>query len=139
MATQQLPLRGSNKAPHWVWRGPEDNTTLPVFLDEVERTCRSVGKTDDKDFINASILYTDPSASELWKQLPAAKAASPVWANFKTQCFSYYPKSNVTNHYSPVHLEQAVQRLRMVPIHTLDDFGRYNRFIMAIGLDLRQE
>ncbi|KAK0433677.1 hypothetical protein EV421DRAFT_1994347 [Armillaria borealis] len=138
MATQQLPLHGSNKAPQWVWRGPEDNTTLPVFLDEVEQTCRSVGKTDDKDFIDASILYTDPSASELWKQLPAAKATPFSWANFKTQCFSYYPKSNVTNRYSPVHLEQAVQRLRMVPIHTLDDFGRYDRFIMAIGLDLRQ-
>ncbi|KAK0435235.1 uncharacterized protein EV420DRAFT_1653356 [Desarmillaria tabescens] len=136
MSTQQLPLRGSSKAPSWTWRGAEDNIILPIYFDEVEHTCKSVGMTKDEEYIAAAILYADPGSAELWKNIPAVKAAN--WKNFKTQCYTYYPKANVTNCYSSVHLEQAVQHLQNMPIYTLDDFGRYDRHIMAIGLDLRK-
>ncbi len=135
---QQFPLRGSNKAPHWTWKGPEDNFTLSIFFDEVERTCRSIGKADDKDFIDAAILYTDPSARELWGRLPETRAATPDWTVFKTQCYSYYPKANKTDRYTSAHLRQVAEYLQKIPIQTLDDFGRYDRHIMTIGLDLLQ-
>ncbi len=135
---QQFPLRGSSKAPHWTWKGPEDNFTLSIFFDEVERTCRSIGKADDKDFIDAAILYTDPSARELWGRLPETRAATPDWTVFKTQCYSYYPKANKTDRYTSAHLRQVAEYLQKIPIQTLDDFGRYDRHIMTIGLDLLQ-
>ncbi len=67
-----------------------------------------MGKTNDEDFINVALLYVGPSVGELWIKLPAVKATPYNWADFKTQYFAYYPKSNVTSHYSPVYLQQVV-------------------------------
>ncbi len=69
---QQLPIRGSGKAPSWGWKGPEDSITLPVFFDEVERTCESVGQQTDWQYIQAAILYADPTAADLWRRLSQA-------------------------------------------------------------------
>ncbi len=56
---QQLPIRGSGKAPSWGWKGPEDLITLPVFFDEVERMCESVGQqTDGNTYKPLSYMQT---------------------------------------------------------------------------------
>ncbi|SJL00955.1 uncharacterized protein ARMOST_04268 [Armillaria ostoyae] len=97
--TQQLPIRGSGKAPSWGWKGPEDSITLPVFFDEVERTCESVGQQTDWQYIQAAILYADPTAADLWRRLSQANPANQAtatWDAFKTECYSFYPKSNET-------------------------------------------
>ncbi len=43
---QQLPIRGSGKAPSWGWKGPEDSITLPVFFDESRTDVREHRTTD---------------------------------------------------------------------------------------------
>ncbi len=96
---QQLPIRGSGKAPSWGWKGPEDSITLPVFFDEVERTCESVGQQMDWQYIQAAILYADPTAADLWRRLSQANPANQAtatWDAFKEECYGFYPKSNKT-------------------------------------------
>ncbi len=70
--------------------------------------------------------YTLSSARELWGRLPGARAATPDWTVFKTECFLYYPKENVTDHYTPAYLWQVEHYLQKMPIQTLGDFGQYD-------------
>ncbi len=139
MQNQQLPIRGSGKAPSWGWKGPEDSITLPVFFDEVEQTCESVGQQTDWQYIQAAILYADPTAADLWQRLSQANPANQAtatWDAFKEECYGFYLKSNKTRRYTPAHLEEAARILRASPISTLDEFGHFDRYIQNIGLDV---
>ncbi len=136
---QQLPIRGSGKAPSWGWKGSEDSITLPVFFDEVEWTCKSIGQQMDWQYIQAAILYADPTAADLWRRLSQANPANQAtatWNAFKEECYGFYLKSNETRSYMPAHLEEAARILRASPISTLDEFGRFDRYIQNIGLDV---
>ncbi len=86
---QQLPIRGSGKAPSWGWKGPKDLITLPIFFDKVEQMCESIGQQTDWQYIQAAILYTDPTAADLWQwlsQANLANQATATWDAFKEEC-----------------------------------------------------
>ncbi len=101
--------------------------------------CESVGQQTDWQYIQATILYADLTAADLWQRLSQANPANQAtatWNVFKEECYGFYPKSNETCRYTPAHLEEAARILRASPISTLDEFGRFNRYIQNIGLDV---
>ncbi len=63
-----------------------------------------------------------------------ANQATATWDAFKEECYGFYPKSNETRRYTPAHLEEAARILRASPILTLDEFGRFDRYIQNIGI-----
>ncbi|KAK0236486.1 hypothetical protein EDD85DRAFT_954356 [Armillaria nabsnona] len=93
----------------------------------------------DWQYIQATILYADPTAADLWQRLSQSNLANQAiatWDAFKEECYGFYLKSNETRRYTPAHLEEAARILRASLISTLDEFGRFDRYIQNIGLDV---
>ncbi len=96
----------------------------------------------DWQYIQATILYADLTAADLWQRLPQANPANQAtatWDAFKEECYGFYLKSNETRRYMPTHLEEAARILRASLISTLDEFGCFDRYIQNIGLDVTVE
>jgi hypothetical protein len=129
---QNLPLRGSSKAPKF------DGTTslLISYIDDVDSLIAAANIADDAQKIKIALRFADEDEAEGWRLLTQATARPPDYAAFITAVKDLYPGCADGCRYGLSDLQYLVHENHGKVMRNRSNLGDYHRSFRKMATPL---